>query len=66
MSRKKIKKQKMQKNSKALKQIKKDQYLLNLIQDGLELEEIMEKTGMDIMDITKAMAGIYAEYKDKI
>ena len=41
------------------------QELLNLVQEGEELEDIMDKTGMSILEITKAMAAIYEEYKDK-
>jgi len=63
MSRRKIKKRKDAINIKALV---KQRDLLELIQSGASVEEIMEKTGLDIMGVTKAMESIYTEYKDLV
>ena len=63
MSRRKIKKRKDAINIKALV---KQKDLLELIQGGASVEDIMESTGLNIMEVTKAMEGIYSEYKDVI
>ena len=63
MSRRKIKKRKDAINIKALV---KQKDLLELIQSGASVEDIMENTGLNIMEITKAMESIYSEYKDVI